>query len=496
MTGSGHAIVIGGSVAGMCAARALRGRFDRVTILEQDRLPQGAEGRRGTPQAWHNHFLLDVGREAAETLFPGFTDLLLARGGARLDPGYDAAACFVTGWMPRARTSTSTLFASRPMLEATMRQLLLREPGVAFREGVRVVGLLSDGSGAETSVTGVSYLESGSAAGGELRADFVVDAAGRGSQGCNWMRRLGYDVDELTLDAKVSYSSRWYQLPDEPISWWKWMMVLPDSDPRAAQSHQYLCIVFPIEGNRIIAMMASWGLPMPSDAQSFERLARQTRSKEFGRVLDAAQPLSDVHHTRSTRNVWRRFDRLPSTPRGFVAVGDAVGAFNPIYGQGMSSAAVSGLILHRLAERIDPVAAEFPAEFYAEQARFLKRPWTLAITRDRGYAHARGTEAIIDGPHKTLLRRINWPAFQFFAEAVWQDSAVDIHFNRLINVRESLPGFLTNPRVLGGLGLYGAKKLLRLTRVPPTVPAELPPPETDFSTVRGLVASGRTGVLR
>ncbi len=430
-----------------------------------------------------------------ETLFPGFTDLLLAHGGARLDPGYDAATCFVTGWMPRARTTMSTLFASRGTLEATIRQLLLREPGVAVREGVRAVGLLSERSGSVSGVTGVCYIESATGTRGELRADVVVDASGRGSQGTKWMRQLGLEVDELTLDAKVSYSSRWYRLPDEPISWWKWMLVLPESDPRVAESHRYLCVIFPIEGNRIIAMMAAWGLPTPSDTESFERLARQTRTKEFGRVLDAAQPLTGVHNIRSTRNIWRRFDRLPAPPRGFVTVGDAVGAFNPIYGQGMSAAAVSGLILRRVAQRIDPAATAFPAVFYAEQARFLKRPWTLAITRDRGYEHARGSEAIIDGPHKTLLRRINWPAFQFFAEAVWQDSVVDAHFNRLINVRESLPRFLTNPRVVGGLGLYGAKKLLRVTRVPPTVPAELPPPETDYSLSRGM-AVHESGVLR
>ncbi|MEV6325492.1 FAD-dependent monooxygenase [Nocardia sp. NPDC051787] len=488
MADSGHAVVIGGSIAGMCTARALRGRFGKITILEQDVLPTQAQGRRGTPQAWHNHFLLDVGREAIESLFPGFTERLLELGGMDLDPGYHGATCFATGWMPRARTRMSVLFASRPTLEAAMRDVMRGDSGIELREGMRVLALLSDDSGPEAVVTGVSYRER-TGARGELAADFVVDATGRGSRSPAWMRELGFEIEELTLDAKVSYSSRLYRLPEESVAWWKWMTVLPDSDPNAPEAHQYLCIVFPIENNFIIAMMGSWGLPTPTDALSFERLARDTRSPEFARVLDAAQPMSEVHHTRSTHNRWRRFDRLSTPPPRFIAVGDAVGAFNPIYGQGMSCAAVTGLIVQRLARDLDPLATEFPAAFYAEQARFLRRPWALALTRDRGYEHARGTETISAGPHQRLLRRVNWPAFQFFAEAVWQDAALDRHFDRLLNVRESLPEFLTNPRVLAGLGLYGTRRLLGLTRIPSTVPAHLPPPGTDYSSLRRLEVS-------
>ncbi|MEV0366736.1 hypothetical protein [Nocardia fusca] len=300
------------------------------------------------------------------------------------------------------------------------------------------------------------------------------------------MRDLGLEVEELTLDAKVGYSSRIYQLPDEPISWWKFMTVFPETHPKAPESQQYICIVFPIENNCIVAMMGSWGLPAPSDVESFERLARETRSTEFGRVLDASKPLTGVHHTRSTRNVWRRFDRLSAPPPGFIAVGDAVCAFNPIYAQGMSAAAVSGLVVEQLMHCIDPCSAEFPAAFYAEQARVLQRPWSLAVSRDSGYDHAQGTETITGGLRKNVLRRLTWPAFQFLAEAIWQDSVVDAHFNRVLNIQESLADFLTNPRVLAGLGLYGAKKLLRLTGMPPPVPAHRPPPDTDYSALRGL----------
>jgi FAD dependent oxidoreductase len=78
--GEGHAVVIGAGIGGLCAARALLSRFAKVTVLESDSLPKSPDGRRGTPQAWHNHLLLEAGRTAVESLFDGFTDRLIANG--------------------------------------------------------------------------------------------------------------------------------------------------------------------------------------------------------------------------------------------------------------------------------------------------------------------------------------------------------------------------------------------------------------------------------
>src|SRR5262245_32919792 len=38
-----HAVVIGGSMAGMLTARALAEHFDQVTIIERDELPESAD---------------------------------------------------------------------------------------------------------------------------------------------------------------------------------------------------------------------------------------------------------------------------------------------------------------------------------------------------------------------------------------------------------------------------------------------------------------------
>ncbi|MEB4209724.1 FAD-dependent oxidoreductase [Mycobacterium sp. 94-17] len=492
--GARRAVVIGASIGGLCAARALQGRYAKVTILEADSLPQVPAGRRGTPQAWHNHFLLAAGREAIESLFPGFTDRLVENGGCEIDPGMQAANCLINGWGARSQTPMRMYFASRPMVELTIRAFVDADPAITLVEGARVDGLLAQHDSDGHVVTGVTYRD----AEGQTRvlaADFVIDAAGRGSRAASWMKELGAEPEELTLDAKVSYSSRWYKWPAQDLPWYRFLTTFPDPNPDAPEPHQYLCSVFPIENDSFIAVMGSWGLSMPTDVESYESAAAKTRTREFSRLLTASEPISGVHHTRSTRNIWRRFDRLDNPPRGFIALGDAVCAFNPIYGQGMSCAATAAVMARKLFDRIDPTSPQFAKTFYAEQAGFLKGAWALALSRDGGYPQASGSEALPDGFRKRLMRKTTWPIFHFVSQACWEDEVIHTHFDRVYNLQESVFDLIKNPRVLGGLARYGIRNALGLSKIPPPVAPELPPPDTDYTEMRAK-AMGKASVLQ
>lgn len=269
MAQHGHAVVIGGSIAGLCAARALQSRFATVTILEQDAIPTVPSGRRGTPQAWHNHFLLAAGREAIEELFPGYLERLLANGGTVLGPAYDAVNCLLDGWAARTRGNSTMTFASRLVIESTIREFVAEDPAVTFVEGARVQGLSTRaGDDGVAVITGVEYTDED----GEnhtLTADFVVDAAGRGSRAGQWMGQWWQEPEVQTLDAKVSYSSRWYRWPEGAENpWWRWLTTFPDPNPNAPDKHQYLCSINTIEDDCFIAVMGSWGLEMPTDVDS------------------------------------------------------------------------------------------------------------------------------------------------------------------------------------------------------------------------------------
>jgi len=67
-----QAIVLGGSIAGLLAARVLSQHFDQVTLIERDTLTEGADSRKGAPQGRHIHALLAKGYLTLLTLFPGF----------------------------------------------------------------------------------------------------------------------------------------------------------------------------------------------------------------------------------------------------------------------------------------------------------------------------------------------------------------------------------------------------------------------------------------
>ena len=331
-----RAVVLGGSMAGLCAAGALAPYFDEVVVLERDELPHEAEHRRGVPQSKHPHFLLNSGRKAIDALFPGFEADLVAAGGLHLTASMDAAYCEEAGWAPRKQSSMTMVYSSRILIERVLRDKVRGLGNVTIREGVAVQGLLID-SGRVTGVT------TGTEA---LNADLVVDALGRGSSVSDWLVAAGWPAPPVqTLDAKVTYTSRWYELPspqDRPDSWWWQHIVVMPTQHKGEHppEHDFLVNFFPMEGNRAIACMGSWGIDMPRTVEDFVASAERVRAPLFAQAMAACTPLSDVHLTRSTGNKWRRYDRLP-TPPNVVFIGDAICAFNPFYGQGMSSAALS-----------------------------------------------------------------------------------------------------------------------------------------------------------
>src|SRR6185503_12631952 len=78
-----HAIVIGASMGGLLAARALADRFARVTLIERDAIAPEPVQRKGVPQGEHAHGLLARGREIIEEFFPGISAELESRGALR-----------------------------------------------------------------------------------------------------------------------------------------------------------------------------------------------------------------------------------------------------------------------------------------------------------------------------------------------------------------------------------------------------------------------------
>ncbi|MGH3459467.1 NAD(P)/FAD-dependent oxidoreductase, partial [Aeromicrobium sp.] len=186
------------------------------------------------------------------------------------------------------------------------------------------------------------------------------------------------------------------------------------------------------------------------------------------------------HLTRSTGNKWRRYDRRPAAPQGIVFVGDAICAFNPFYGQGMSAAAGSALLLRDSMHSVTALDQTFFKRFLAKQRKALKVPWAMAMARDRGYECATGTETV-PAWKRRILASMTWPMFNLVTGAAREDAVIDDHFARVFNMDESLADMMTSPRVLAGLLRYKINSALGRHKLPFGFDSQQEPPGTDWT---------------
>src|SRR5262245_51079330 len=212
-----HAVVIGGSMAGLLAARVLADSFEKVTILERDRYPDGPQPRKGVPQARHLHALLLRGQQILEDLFPGLCDELREAGAQEMDTAADLAWLTPAGWSVRFPSGLDAMAFSRDLLDWWVRRRVAALPPVHIMQDVEVTGLLPNAIG--TGVAGVLTRQRGRSDGEcadnqPVLADLVVDASGRSSRAPEWLEALGYArPEESTVNAFLGYASRFYTQP-------------------------------------------------------------------------------------------------------------------------------------------------------------------------------------------------------------------------------------------------------------------------------------------
>ena len=385
-----HAVVIGGSLSGLLAARVLTGHFDRVTLVERDRFPAGAAFRPGTSQSRHLHVLWTHGLELMEELFPGLERMLLDAGAAEIGVPADVLWLTSAGWRNRFDV-TRLLTFSRPLLDWAVRTRLTEDAAsgpatLDLLEDNEVVGLIPTG----TDVAGVELRT-----GEPIAADLVVDATGRGSRAPAWLAGLGYpEPPETRVDPLLGYASRFYAIPPGFDPDWKALYL--QADPPATRRTGGL---FPQEGGRWICSLSGAGRDYgPTGEAAFLDFAKGLRDPVLYEAIRHAEPLSPITGYRRTANHRRHYERLPAWPRGFVVMGDAVCSFNPIYGQGMSVAAISAVALDRC---LREAADDMERRVQRRVARSGAGAWLIATGEDLRY---RETEA---APTRLSTRLIN-----------------------------------------------------------------------------------------
>lgn len=377
------AVVLGGSLAGMLAARALAATGARVTVVERDVLPAGPEPRKGLPQARHVHQLWSGGAHALEELLPGARAALSAAGVRRVPMTTDMVALSAHGWYRRWPESAFMLPAGRDLLDWVVRDLVRADGAIELLDGAEALSLTGTGR----AVTGVRVRADGAER--TLDADLVVDATGRGSRAAHWLTGLGLpEPERREVDSGLTYASRLFRAPEGARDGFPVVNIEPDQrGSRIGRGG----VLLPVEDGRwLVTLIGARPDEPPSTGAEFLRFAHEElRHPLIGELLAQAEPLSDVTVTRTTANRRLFYERLAEWPDGFVVLGDALCALNPVYGHGMSVAALSALALRDTVLRRGGLAAPGLAR-RAQRAvgRTVRTAWDLAIGADVFYPGA------------------------------------------------------------------------------------------------------------
>ncbi|MFE9772032.1 NAD(P)/FAD-dependent oxidoreductase [Streptomyces sp. NPDC005931] len=378
------AVVLGAGATGLFAAAALTA-FADVVIVERDRLPERPEPRRGVPQARHAHIVWSGGVRAMEALLPGLADDVVARGGrlARI-MGDTVSRAPNEVWFRRfVSTHHHNVVCSRDLLDAVIRDRVLADPRVTLREHTTALSLEGDAA----RVTGVRVRT------GEeeltLGADLVVDASGRGSRAALWLTRLGLPrVAEREVDAGIAYATRLYRAPG--AAGHGFPMVNVQANPAKPPGRGG--VLLPVEDGRwLVTLAGTRGGEPTADPDAFVPFALSLGDPVIGELLRGAEPLGDVATTRGTGNRRRYYEKLKHWPDGFTVLGDAVAAYNPVYGHGLAVAARSALAVRDVLRSTGLTVPGTARRLQRAASRPVAAAWDLAVGQDALYPGASDT---------------------------------------------------------------------------------------------------------
>lgn len=374
-----HAIVIGGSMAGLLAGRVLADVYDRVTIIDRDTFPQTPDHRAGVPQSHHVHALLGRGQAIIEQFFPGIVADLRADGATSAHDVVPIIIVSPAGKLPALPAVGEFVAFSRYLLEWHVRHRLAQRPNVHFLPNCEVEELLATPD--RRRVTSVRVHRRDQADSTQtLQGDLIVDASGRHSHAPQWLHALGYDTPpEETINSGLCYASRFYRKPlDFPASWQGIIINgRPPHNPRAG-------LILPVDHDRWHVSVGGFaGHYPPTDEDGFLQWAHDLADPSIYEALRVAEPLTPIRGYRTPENRWRHYERLRRWPAGLIATGDSVCAFNPIYRQGMTVSAMDALVLQAsLREQRQTPRHAWEHRFQRRLAKTVAGVWAIASGED------------------------------------------------------------------------------------------------------------------
>jgi 2-polyprenyl-6-methoxyphenol hydroxylase-like FAD-dependent oxidoreductase len=416
-----HAIVIGGSMAGLLAARVLADRCKRVTLIDLDTFPEVGHQRRGVPQGVHTHALLCSGRRVIDRLLPGFSAECLAAGAVPGDVCADGRWYFEGGRLAKCSSGLEGLLVSRPLLEGIVRSRVLKIANLDVIQNGVVDSLIF--SEDKRAVTGVR------ANGEALSAGVVLDATGRGSHSPAWLEANGYaKPEEERVEVGIGYTTRLFRRSPDQLNGDGAVVICPTPEGKRGG------VMCAQEGLRwTVTLIAHFGNYAPSELDGFVEFARNLPAPDIYETIRNSEPIGEPQSARFPASLRRRYERLEKFPDGYFVFGDAICSFNPIYAQGMSVAALQAEALEASLEH--GVSAR---DFFRRAAKVVDSPWSIAVGSDLRISETKG-------PRSKGVEFINWYMAKLH-KAAHRDPAASVAFLRVANLVAPPPSVM-HPKV-------------------------------------------------
>ncbi|WP_147425158.1 FAD-dependent oxidoreductase [Bailinhaonella thermotolerans] len=406
-----HAVVLGAGMGGLLAARTLAEHFDRVTVVERDKLDASVAPRRGVPQGRHLHLLLPRGGQVLNRLFPGLTGELTAAGAPLAHHEREVRVVLSGLTQARPRLDAVTILASRPLLESTVRARVAALGNVKILDEHAVTGLITHRGrvvGARVSPGHSGTADAGAApvgSGEEVEADLVVDALGRAGRTKAWLAELGHRTPpEDQVKVNVAYASRFLRMPADALGGDRVVLVAAiPGRPRAM-------VLARQEGDRwMLSLGGLAGDHPPLTGAGYLDFAATVAPPDVHAALRDAVPLSDPVRQHFPASVRRRYERLRTFPPGLLPFADSLCSFNPLYGQGMTVAALES---EALAAGLRAGTRDLPERFFRAAARVIAPAWLVAAAGDLALPEVPGPRPARIRVLNTYIRRLHRVAHQ------------------------------------------------------------------------------------
>ena len=386
------AVIIGGGIAGLLAARVLCKHFDKVIIIEKDKYPSQAGPRNGVPQSNHIHVLLIKGKEILLELFPDLEKNLVAKRAHVVNLTNDVRYYVGTGYSIRFESDLTTIACTRQLLEHEIRnEIVANFPNVNILEGTRATGLLFEK--VLGRCTGVTIISAETNSENTIMGDLVVDTSGRESKTSEWLDQHGYGKpEETTINSYIGYSTCWFRpttqqtsgdissfVSSDPVIKPTIILTNPPFNPRMG-------VIYPVEGSLWLVGILGIGKKYPpTDKQGFLQYTRELETQDIYNTIKDSKLNDPIYGDRTTGSKQYHYEKMKSWPENFIAYGDSVCSFNPFYGQGITVACIGAITLDetlREYKKRNRGIQGFSVIFQKKVSKINVLPWLLGTSED------------------------------------------------------------------------------------------------------------------